>query len=229
MRTKHAPFVGMLFAGILMGNTALAAPITGTINAGSGGGLFATGSWATEEPYAELSWEVSESSNIWTYEYTFSLPAKENSHSIFEVSSDFAAENILDGTTSGWELGNWYDQGMSNPGIPGTLYGIKFDGSGLNDMFTIVTDRAPMWGSFYSKDGREGGGPGSEWVYAHNENFGSYSNAGIYGDAPSGYALVPNTETAKVSEPGTLGMMGLGFLSLVLGSVFTRRKTDALG
>lgn len=199
-----ATFVCALSMGTLH-----AAPITGSIDSAAGGGMFATGSWAGGN--AELSWSVSESGSLWTYLYHL-VVSKNISHTLFQTSDTFTEANVKDGTTSGWLLDSWGDEGNSNVGIPGNLYGIKFAGGSTDQYFTIVSDRTPMWGSWYARDGKDGGGPNSVDVFAYNVNFGSTSNASIYGTAPFGFVLVPDTtSTFQVSEPASMALLGLGF------------------
>ena len=209
-----------LFFGI-GATTVMAVPITGAITAP--GSMFGTGQWATG---STLSWNVSQGvDSLWTYSYHFVVPAKNISHILIQASDTFTSSNIKAGTTTGFELGTFGDEGNSNPGIPTNLYGLKFPGFDVDDTFTIVSDRAPMWGSFYAKDGTSGGPGGGVDVYAYNSMFGSSSSADIFGTAPSGFILVPDTVTVipvpdEVLEPGTISVLGAGFLGLA----FVRRK-----
>jgi len=208
-----------LFFGSM--TTVMAIPITGAVTAPAS--VIGTGQWATG---STLSWNVSQGADsLWTYNYRFAVPLKDISHIIFQVSDTFTSSNVKAGTTTGFELGTFGNQGNSNPGIPANLYGLKFPGFDVDDTFTIVSDRAPMWGSFYAKDGRSGGPGGGVDVYAYNSMFGSSSSADIFGIAPTGFILVPDTVTVipvpdEVFEPGTISILGAG----LLGLTFVRRK-----
>lgn len=197
----------------LCGTSAQATMYTGTL---SGGTLTTSPAWES----ASLSWIVSQDdSELWHYQYTFSSFAPAISHSIFEVSSNFTGDNIKAGT--GASGGNYflgtYATSPSNPGIPGSIYGIKFedfaDGSGS---FTIVSDRIPMWGDFYGKGGKDN--------YAYNLGFGSNTSAAISSGNAGGWALVPDTNTGPpVPEPSTMLLLGLG----VMGVAAAGRKKRA--
>ena len=219
MKTLKQTLVAMaLFFGSM--TTAMAIPITGAVTAP--GAIIGTADWATG---STLTWNVSQGiDNLWTYSYRFQVPSKDISHIIFQVSDTFTSSNIKAGTTSGYNLGTFSSAiGNSNPGMPSPLYGLSFPGFDVDDTFVIVSDRAPMWGSFYAKDGVSGGTN----VYAYNASFGTSSSVDILGTAPYGLILVPDTVTVipvpdevEVFEPGTISVLGAGLFALA----FVRRK-----
>ena len=186
------------------------ATYTGSITGGDG--LFGTGSWSS----SVLNWEISSNSDVWTYNYTFTVSDKAISHMLFEVSDTFTADNILAGTTEGYQLG-MYDSSNGNPGIPGSVQGLKWDLSGdpLSQSITIVTDRAPMWGDFYAKGGSEKIDGVKTRLFAYNTQFGSDTFASVGDGNAGGWALVPNTHTgAPVPEPSTMLLFGFGIIGL---------------
>lgn len=212
----------LLKTGILLavctGGSAQAA-LAGSINSDPDGGVYATESW--DSGNADLSWDVSydRGTNLWKYVYEFDVTAKDLSHIIFETSDSFNVGDVYACTSEGWSLGTFGSEGNSNPGIPGSIHGLKFDGLGLNDTFTIITDRVPVWGDFYAKDGVDGGSS----VFAYNSSFGLNSSDSIYGVSPDGFLLVPDTVTT-VPLPGALPLFGSALLG---GLAIARRKQRA--
>lgn len=200
---------------------ASATAITGAIDSDPGDGMFATAGWS--DGNASLSWSVKQLGSSWIYDYGWSTTRKELSHIIFGVSETFTAANVLEGTSSGWELGWFGDEGNSNPGIPDLIYGMKWEGDGLYDMFRLVSDRAPMWGDFYAKDGKDGG----DNVYAYNSSYGLSSDALPEGTAPYGFILVPDTVTSPIPEPHTLALFGIGSL-MILGKMGKRTRQETV-
>ncbi|MDO9516040.1 MAG: hypothetical protein Q7J01_08095, partial [Syntrophales bacterium] len=157
--------------------------------------LYGTGSWST----GTLEWNVSVDSNdLWTYDYTFTVPAKDISHMIFEVSSTFDDSNVYEGTTgaTGGYVPGTYDStsnGKSNPGIPDSIFGLKWDldVDTTSASVTIVSDRRPMWGDFYAKGGVEKIDGVKTKLFAYNTQFGSDTLAPIGNGNAGGWALVP--------------------------------------
>lgn len=220
----------------------------GTLSSANGG-LSATQSWNN---YSEFSWEIDYNilnSGSWTYNYSWKTNEKDLSHIIVQVSDTFSSSNIMTGTTSPYELKAYTatEQGASNPELPEPIFGLKFtpQGDTTSYIFSIVTDRAPMWGNVYAKDGKDGGYP----AIAFNSGFTQtspifnpftgitllseptfYPNSVQYGPVFTsktgvsyGWALVPDTVSGGggggqlvVPEPGTFILVGAGLVGLAL-------------
>ena len=167
-----------------------------------------------------LSWVVTydDQSQLWEYAYTFTGNRPDISHGIIEVSTDFSGDPISQGGnigqgTSSFEAGdpttyNAQNQGGSNPGIPGDLFGLKFNSQ---SSWSIVTDKSPMWGDFYAK--------GASTGYSYNSGFGMDTAAAI-GNGNAGtndyaWALVPDTTTQATPVPATIWLLGAGIIGIV--------------
>jgi hypothetical protein len=140
----------------LWGQSALG-ELTGSRN--SNHGIAATDGWANGN--FVLSWVITrdEATALWTYQYSASVVRKDISHFILEVSQDSRPFDSYAGTDTkvvGPQIWDGSD-GNSNPLMPRSIYGVKFDFGGSKPTYTIVTDRAPVYGVFYAKDGKDSG------------------------------------------------------------------------
>ena len=162
-----------------------------------------------------ISWVITQNPDMtYHYSYTFNAPVGAVSHWIMEVSSNFTEENIWNivGTIDGGL--DTYGISQGNPGIPGNIFGIKW---GSDQSISFDSDRAPMWGDFYAKDGMAGG---QGQNYAYNTGFGTDPTSPT--QSFDAWIPVPDTQTTTVPEPTTLALFGVGLAGL-LG---LRRKSN---
>ena len=146
---------------------------TGTLSVtgvGADGALLAGGAW--NDPATTLAWTVDNTTTPgkWHYAYTLSVPTGAISHMIVEVSDGdpgpiFLLANLFDpqSAPAGWiddpiELGEFIaGQQGGNPNMPENVYGVKFNAeTGFDDTTVTVafdSDRVPVWGDFYGKNG----------------------------------------------------------------------------
>jgi len=224
-RFRAATFlIAVLLSLSFMPQASWADLYSGSLNAGADGGLVGTEPWNAASTV--LSWGITyeqQADNKWiyTYKYTFSVPEKDISHVIIQVSDSFTKENVLEGTTEYWALGTYSStDGNSNPGMLGSYLGLKWnteevlgkDAKATNFTWIIVTNRAPMLGSFYAKDGKDSG----NWVYA-------YADGNV--SVPDSTSTVPSPLPPCCWAPGLLGLLGVkAGLFRVRGRVSRKRN-----
>jgi PEP-CTERM motif-containing protein len=201
--------IGVVVVALFLMGTAYAGPATsytGSLSAPAASGLDGTGIWVTD-PVSPVSieWTVTDNQDgTWHYKYCISVPhAVEDDaasvvttdddddeckgavgHFILETSLDFNPD-LIENETADYDFGLWEpDDGNSNPGLPGNIYGIKFEGPGDddddddddddndNDSQIVLSDddddecedycvefdhpNGPVWGDAYAKNGRSG-------------------------------------------------------------------------
>jgi hypothetical protein len=200
------------------------------------GGIVANGNWGYGSNVTYLEWQVDKvwynpiNGWAWKYNYHFVHPAGDTSHFLLEVSQNFTLDDMLayQGDTPVVAAPQWWnpgDNGNSNPGLPGSIYAIKFqkDPWSSDNTLSFWCRRDPIWGDFYSKDGVAG---------HHGDN--TAWNAGFLADDPSdgpsdgsvnNHLLVPDTDfkdIGDVPEPTSLLLISTGLLGM-LGLRLKRR------
>lgn len=115
-----------------------------------------------------------------------------------------------------------YGTSSSNPGIPGTIRGVKIDGTDdSNDdgiySFWFDSNRVPVWGDFYAKGGDPVKNPDKAFA-VWDVGLGNHSSASIWD-----FIARPDTRTVEAPEPATLALFGVGLLGV---GAFRRRKPN---
>jgi hypothetical protein len=182
-----------------------------------------------------LSWNVgyNAGTQLYTYAYTFSgFTGNAVSHTIVELSAGCDQDptcvmNVMAGigtpTTgiaqggAGWEIST-FGPSNGNPGIPGTLYGLKINTPGTIDgaagyTVSFESSHAPVYGDFYAKGGSDN--------YASNDNFLLASGDQMgYMVRPDGVGGPP--PVTPTPEPASIALMATGLVAL--GGIARRRR-----
>jgi len=215
------PLVGALALAVAMPlqaqvhDTAVGAgDFSGTRSNGSG--LEGSGAYASGTQTIE--WDIVQQGNMFEYTYTFSgFSAPSISHFIIEMSgnctpgSDCLSDVETDGglTDGDWDTYTSTIHGNSNPDLPGSIYGVKFDTSNdpSNFFITFMSARIPVWGNMYVKGGQAG-----LW---------NTGMANMESDDILDFIARPDTQTV-VPEPATMLLLGTGLAGI--GAARRRRK-----
>lgn len=194
----------IVFAALtLIASPAMAITYTGSISTPAG--ITASAPWADS---MVISWTVSQNVDFsWHYDYSFNYELKAISHMIIAISPNAETGDFWDSNHGNLQVGMYYPGG-SNPGLPSNFYGLKIDVPQGADAtsFWFDSNKAPVWGDFYIKDGKDGGNE----VYAYNSTFGD----GLHEHDPLangsvGYKILrPDTFTTTIPEPSTLLLLG---------------------
>jgi hypothetical protein len=205
-----------LFAAAALGTLAQANPTyIGSLNTVNDG-LVGIGGWVSDDSHpVSLSWTVAQNNDLsWHYSYVFNRDGAQGnlSHLILETSQNLAHGDIRNATPNiQWSDPRWYAPGPSNPNMPGSIYGVKFEPFPESFISTIDFDssRAPMWGDFFAKDGSVGG---SLW----NAGFTAIDpTSAVSSGSIDNHILVPDTQTSTIPAPGAilLGSIGVSLIS----------------
>lgn len=231
------PIIKTLMALALSMATAHAVIYSGTLSSsglGADGLLTGTEAWEND---ALFSWSASDQEancDGWYYTYQLTVTGKDISHVTTEVSNTFELSNLIGNIVDPGDILSegsldHYGPGLhgsSDPNIPAGLYGIKVDTQGDTKSITwsFCSDRVPVWGDMYAKDGKTGG----EDVYLFNKGFNSNGPESTDTDptdpASNGsiqnHILVPDSISddpgpTPFPEPST-GMLGaLGLMMII--------------
>lgn len=223
MRKIVLPVIMLLLVTSL---PALAVTYSGSLNGGAGGGIIATDGWASASTV--FAWVVDDSTNpgYWTYQYRLTVPTKNISHVLLELSLGTTVDDITGATEKETMLYSPDDPGNSNPGLPGAFWAVKIDpiGDATDMSWSFKTIEVPVWGDFYAKDGTDKVGDTKIDVTMWNSAFGTPDIVAVPGVAgPEGKILRPDGEDIPPTpELGTWLLLGLS--GLAGGVVYRRRR-----
>ncbi|MFW6107199.1 MAG: PEP-CTERM sorting domain-containing protein [bacterium] len=206
------------------------------------GTVDANGRWSGDGNHGfRIGWSIadpwSSPSGLWEYAYTVSgeldasgdpLPLTQDlSHVILQVSDLAGTGSDFESAFTGFNNDDCLDDGEpmletysganpSNPGLPSSLYGLKWEPDGDVGQYTMSfrSTQVPIWGSFYAKTGRDtrAFNLGLDPANGHGEPDAFTTDFSAWVPTPDTDSNVP---PEVIPEPGTLALLG-GGLALLL-------------
>ena len=194
--------------------------------------ITAYGGWTQQDGGIRMSWNITRVGSLWSYSYTVADNVAPDatitplvSHFLLEVSPTITGDNaqqIIQGisfvnpvlyTADPQSPDNRSPGGNGgNPNLPSDIYAVKFDGGCF--AWSFLSTRAPIWGDFYLKDGKQSGIVTVAW----NSGFGTDPAEGATDF--SGWIPTPDTYgMEEVPEPSSIL-----FLCIGLTAVATARR-----
>ncbi len=206
------------------------ADLTGTRTVAAGN-LTASGGTAYLSGFS-IKWEIEKVSGGYEYEYKLSGYSGQRtniSHFILEFSQTCLGgekDNLLSDANClkdpeknehdvNVAYGAWTatSNGNSNPGLPGTLYGVKFTtGGAAPETYTFFSDRAPVWGDFYVRGGQDN--------RVYNNGITDHTSANT-----NWFIARPDTTVSQTPEPASMALFGAGIGLIAIGRRFVRKQT----
>jgi len=222
-RLRTTTLIAAVVTALLASQTLAAPTYTGSLASdfdsgntmGADGLLVGNNGWVHSDQPLVLGWNVEFDGSVWHYEYTFNELGLEGalSHMILEVSDSFTESDVIDPSHAFEGPETYGPANPSNPNIPDTIWGIKFD-TGGSDGSTVVSfdsTRAPVWGDFYAKDGTKGG---AAWNAGFTNPDTDPIVAADNGSIDS-HLLVPDTSTVPpIPSPAAIFLGGLGTVAV---------------
>ncbi len=196
--------------------TSAAGELTGSRDAGAGGGLTAYNAW---NPSFTVAWDITNlGSGNWNYKYTFTgLNKKDISHFTLDLSDDCISLGDTDCVTNITPTppSNSIEFGDKD-GITGA---IKFDyGGGEGISYAFDSNRAPVYGHLAVKDGggsatcaNAPGGVGNTQIACNNGLLAASDTENItdYVARPNGVSQIPVPAAVWLFGSGLLGLAGI--------------------
>jgi hypothetical protein len=232
MTMKRVVLLSVVIACIAAAPAMAVVSYSGSLTGGDGVGIYAPDNHGFGNPWDSastvISWDVTQVGGSWHYEYDFTVPSKNFSHVIIEVSDGATITGLTGATSEGPDTYKTTGPGASNPELPADIFGIKFSPTGDTTHFVWEFDsvRSPVWGDFYAKDGKNGTGPGDHTdVVMWNKGFllADPTNAPANGSI-DWKILRPDTETEGIPTPELSTWMLLGLSGLAGGFAALRRR-----
>jgi hypothetical protein len=214
LEEKPLKKVVVLLAFLALAVTVSATPIHGTDAPFTGSTtLLGFGNWDNPDP--ELSWEITSlPGGLFLYVYEFTHGGSDLSHLVLEFSPNCAGDLacITNGTNNPDGPRTYAANTAPNFEMPAAIFGVKFSefGAGSPNTFSFTSNRAPVWGNVYLRDGGN--------AYAYNAGLTNMSSS-LMSDfvaRPDGFG-----NDTQVPEPASFALLGGGLL--VLGMIRRRR------